>query len=180
MVLDPQGKPSTQPPPQGVAPAVPPPPDPPKQPAGRWQIGTGWIVTGIVGAALAVVVFFASGFFVGQSTRKSAEQVAKERTEAVNVAVVAAVDRKGEEDKKLRLRMMARQETKLKARNRSVIRRVVRKMKRSGARKADEAYASGSAVGRNEGFETGVDAGIEKASDDVVCSDDPDVPLPYC
>ncbi|MDA0160403.1 hypothetical protein OM076_09010 [Solirubrobacter ginsenosidimutans] len=79
-----------------------------------------------------------------------------------------------------------------KKRSARVIKRVVRKMKRSGRRKVNEAYAkgqrdgysSGNAAGYNAGHSTGRDEGysegLEEASDDLSCSDDPDVPLPYC
>jgi hypothetical protein len=79
-----------------------------------------------------------------------------------------------------------------KRRSERVIKRVVRKMKRSARRKMDEAYAkgqrdgysSGNAAGYSAGHSSGRDEGysegMEEASDDLACSDDPDVPLPYC
>lgn len=138
------------------------------------------VIAMTLGTIIVATGLLAAGFFLGQSTRKSDEQVARERAVAVRVAV----ERKGAEDKQLRIRMMERQEAKLKARHRSVIRRVVRKLKKSGDRRAQQAFASGNASGfssgRQQGFDDGVDEGIERASDEVVCSDDPDVPLPYC
>ena len=137
---------------------------------------------------LVVLAAGVGGFFLGQSSRKSDEVVATERAAAVSRAVAA----KGAQDKKLRLRIMERQETRLKARNRSVTRRVVRRLKKAMERRANQAYASGTsagfssgrnagvAAGREEGLEEGIQEGINVASDDLTCSDDPDVPLPYC
>lgn len=129
-----------------------------------------------------------SGFVVGQSTRKSDGQVAREQAVAVRTAVArevsSAVTRKGAEDHEKRLRIMTRAEKRLKAQNRTMIRRVVRKLKRSADRKSAAAFASGSSAGYTrgvgQGYANGVDDGITKASDDLTCSDDPDVPLPYC
>ena len=79
-----------------------------------------------------------------------------------------------------------------KKRSERVIKRVVRKMKRSARRKMNEAYAkgqrdgysSGNAAGYSAGHSSGRDEGysegMDEASDDLTCSDDPDVPLPYC
>ena len=75
-----------------------------------------------------------------------------------------------------------------KKRSERVIRRVVRKMKRSARRKMNEAhakgqrdgYSSGNAAGYSAGHSSGRDEGysegMEEASDDLSCSDDPDVP----
>lgn len=133
---------------------------------------------------LAILATGVGGYFLGQSTRKSDDVVVSERAAAVSRAVAA----KGAEDKKLRLRIMERQEARLKARNRSVTRRVVRRLKKAMERRANQAYASGSSAGFssgrnagvNEGREEGIQEGIAVASDEVTCSDDPDVPLPYC
>lgn len=148
--------------------------------------------------ALAVVVpllvaVAVAGFFVGQGTRKSDDQVAREKRSAATAAVAIAVpkavriavDRKGAEDKAKRLRIMERAERKLKSRHRVVLRRVVRKLKKSGDRKAQLAYTNGSSAGystgREDGHEAGVQDGIVTASDQLTCSDDPDVAfLPYC
>lgn len=146
--------------------------------------------------ALIVPLILAVGaatFFVGQATRESDDQVAREQRAAVRQAVAVAVPKaveiavakKGAEDKEKRLRIMARAEEKLKARHRTVLRRVVRKLKKSGDRKAQLAFSNGSSSGyssgREDGHVEGVQDGIVTASDQLTCSDDPDVGfLPYC
>lgn len=140
-----------------------------------------------------VLAVGAAAFFVGQGTRKSDERVASEQRTAVREAIAVAVpkavkiavDAKGAEDKAKRLRIMDRAEKKLKARHRTVLRRVVRKLKRSGDRKAQLAFSNGNSSGyssgREDGVVEGVQTGIVQASDDLTCSDDPDVGfLPYC
>lgn len=147
------------------------------------------IVAGTLLAVACIVGAFAGGFFTGQGTRMSDDQVAVQQRGAVN----AAVARKGAEDKQKRLRIMARAEERMKKQHRKVIRRVVRKLKRSGDRKAEQSYSSGQSVGRAAGsregfasgsaagFASGTEEGMFRASDDLSCSDDPDVAwLPYC
>jgi hypothetical protein len=74
-----------------------------------------------------------------------------------------------------------------------VLRRAVRKMKSAARRKIDAAYkqgqsdgyssgsAAGYSAGSDAGFSQGTEAGLIKGSDDLTCSDDPDVSwLPFC
>ncbi|MDO9354694.1 MAG: hypothetical protein Q7T55_13435 [Solirubrobacteraceae bacterium] len=134
----------------------------------------------IVGLTLLALLLLAGTgigmFFAGQSTRKSESVVRAETMRAVDRAVSVAVERKGADDKAKRLRIMHREATRMNARHRVEI----RKMRKVADRKAARAYSSGSAVGHQQGYSDGVDDGITKASDDITCSDDPDVPLPYC
>lgn len=144
-------------------------PEPRKRHTGRW----------LAFGALGLVLLAAAGvggFFAGQSTRKSDEQVASEQQVAVKRAVTAAVAKKGAEDKAKRLRIMHRAATRMNAKHRAE----VRKLRQAAARRADQAYSTGNSVGRAAGYNEGVGDGITKASDDLTCSDDPDVPLPYC
>jgi hypothetical protein len=66
----------------------------------------------------------------------------------------------------------------------AVLRRVVRRMKVRARREAEAAraagYSSGNSAGFNTGHSVGVDDGVKKASDELTCSDDLDVPLPFC
>lgn len=138
-----------------------------------------WVAVGAL--AIALLAGTAAGAFLGgQSTRKSEEVVRAETkatvAAAVEIAVTDAVEKKGAEDKAKRLKIMHRAAVRMKARHRVEI----RKVRRVGERKAARAYSSGSAVGQQTGYAAGVDDGITKASDDLTCSDDPDVPLPYC
>jgi hypothetical protein len=118
----------------------------------------------------------AGGFFVGESTRKSDQQVARERTAAVSSGVAA----KGAEVKTRYLAIMERAEKKIKDRNKVVLRRVVKRLKKQAEREAQQSFASGSQSGFSSGRDAGVEEGVLKASDELTCSDDLDVALPYC
>lgn len=131
--------------------------------------------------ALAVLVLSAglltAAFFVGQGTRKSDEQIRAEKQAAVAAKVLATRRTDRAEMKKAI--------TETKRRNRTVVRRVVKKWKKVADRKAKESYASGSSAGYSSGQQSGYAAGTEngltKGSDDLTCSDDPDVYwLPAC
>lgn len=142
-----------------------------------------WVGAGI--AALIVLGIVATAaFFIGQGTRKSDAVVALEEQAAVKQAVVAAVRENNEEQRAVRRRALERAERALKRRNRVVIRRVVSRLKRASERRASQSFASGSQAGYQSGsqagFEQGEQAGLFKASDELVCSDDSDVPLPAC
>lgn len=142
------------------------------RPGRRARLAAGLLLGLVAGAALSV-----GGYFVGQGTRKSDEQVARERAAAVTKAVAA----KGAEDHAKRLRIMARAEERQKRRQRVVIRRVVRKLKKSADRKAAQSFASGQSSGYSSGRDAGVEEGIVRGSDQLTCSDDPDVTwLPFC
>jgi hypothetical protein len=73
---------------------------------------------------------------------------------------------------------------KQKHRDVKVLRRVVRRMKSRARREAEAArnagYSAGNRAGFSAGHSTGVDDGVRKASDELTCSDDLDVPLPFC
>jgi uncharacterized protein HemX len=116
------------------------------------------------------------GFFVGQGTRKSDQQVTRERTAAVSSAVAM----KGAEVRTRYLALMERAEKKIKNRDKVVMRGVVKRLKKEMERKAQQSYASGSQSGFSTGRDAGVEEGVRKASDELTCSDDVDVALPYC
>lgn len=142
-----------------------------------------WVGAGAA-ALLILGIVATAAFFVGQGTRKSDAVVALEEQAAVKQAVVVAVRENNEEQRAVRRRALERAERALKRRNRVVIRRVVSRLKRASERRASQSFASGSQAGYQSGseagFEQGEQAGLFKASDELVCSDDSDVPLPAC
>ena len=71
-----------------------------------------------------------------------------------------------------------------KNRDVKVLRRVIRRMKVRARRESkaarDAGYSAGNSAGFSSGHSSGVDDGVRKASDELTCSDDLDVPLPFC
>jgi len=143
------------------------------------------VLIALVAAACAVA------FLAGQGTRISeatAEQRTNDRIEKVNAhhkaeleaSVDAALaDAKRLEQKRVKgLNKMWRDRiTRMKRKHERSMERAVENAREAGI---DAGYATGSAAGYSSGKEEGVEEGIEKASDDLVCSDDPDVDLPPC
>ena len=134
-----------------------------------------------IGGVVLALGIAAGAFFLGQGTRLSDLQVA-ERVEA-------AVDRTTDEQKQIRRKAVGEARRAQKRHDRRVIRRVRRKLEKAAERRAQQSYASGQSVGYSsgsrEGFEegssVGFDEGMNEASDDLACSDDPDVSwLPFC
>lgn len=136
-----------------------------------------------LGAVLAVVLI-AGAVLVGQSTRKSDSQIAIERQQAVGTAVSAtqrqaAIEKQGAVEDAV---------TTQQRHDQAVTRRVRRRLQRSADRRAQQSYtqgqatgySSGQADGYQNGQRTGYQDGMHDATDQVTCSDDPDVPLPYC
>ncbi len=150
-----------------------------------------------IGLLALAAALSAGSFFLGQSTRKSAAEVAALRSDAV----AAETDRQ----QALRRDALAA----LEARDRAELRRVVKKMKRAAKRRAEksfaagqsagyssgqsvgfssgkkkgeeEGYAAGSIDGYMDGSSDGFDSGMTAGSDELTCSDDPDVSwLPPC
>lgn len=149
---------------------------PPERPRRAWL---GPVL--IAAAAVAVLGLLVGSFFLGQGTRKPDDQIAAEK----RAAVVSAIALTRREDAAEQARVVKRVREKQKRRMRVVVRRVVRKLKRSSARRAAASYANGSAAGftngRAQGYDAGTQDGAREATDQVVCSDDPDVTwLPYC
>lgn len=144
---------------------------------GRNRSG-GWMkyAAGALGLLL-LVGLLAGAYLVGQGTRKSDAQVAEEK----RVAVAAAISVTRHKDA---LRM-ERAVDKQKRRTRVVARRIVRKLKKAAERKAQQSYASGQSAGYSSGnaagYSAGTQDGLVQGSDQLTCSDDPDVGwLPYC
>jgi hypothetical protein len=146
-------------------------------------------------AALAVVMIAVAcfiAFLAGQTTRvteadadsraRTAVQRAVERTRTEETA-------KRNADVKSAQTAARKHETRrVKRINRTWRKRLARETEQARQAGIDSGYASGQSVGfvsgkeegEEEGFEEGVEEGLEEASDDLVCSDDPDVPLPFC
>lgn len=146
----------------------------------------------VAAIAAATVGVGAAAFFGGQTTRMSDEARANERQDAVAAAVQKAEKQNAVE--------MAEMKQAAREHERKAVRkakRSTRKLERKRAeQKAERArsegysagntagygaghsagYSDGESSGRTAGYEEGIDA----ASDDLTCSDDPDVALPYC
>jgi flagellar biosynthesis/type III secretory pathway protein FliH len=125
----------------------------------------------LIGAAATVA------FFIGQTTRMSDAEV--------TVKVASAVAERGdraERDQEAALAEQADRNRKRTKRVRVAARnRGYRVGKRSGYQDGQsDGYASGQAAGYSSGHSAGTEEGIEKASDELACSDDSDVNLPPC
>ena len=142
-------------------------------------------------AGLAVVMIAAAcyvAFLVGQTTRVTEADAQSRATRAVQKAVERT--KADENAKRLaelkRVRTAARKhETRrVKMNNRSWRRRLARETEKARQEGVNSGYSSGQSVGfssgKEEGQEEGFEEGIEEASDELVCSDDLDVPLPAC
>jgi uncharacterized protein HemX len=141
-----------------------------------------------VAAIAATIGVAAAAFFGGQATRLNDQAVASQEQAAVTAAIRKA-------DREHAVEMAAKiADTKEAAQSheRKEVRRAKRATRKRERRRAtrlsdqarSEGYANGNSAGFASGHSTGYDEGesdgIEKASDDLTCSDDPDVPLPYC
>jgi hypothetical protein len=130
-----------------------------------------------VAVTVIVLVAATAAYFVGQSSRASNEVVA--------ARVALAVEKRGntaEEEQKAALRTQANRHRERIA----VVRKVSRDRgykvgKKSGYVVGNEAgYSAGNSAGFSSGHSTGVEEGVNKASDELTCSDDSDVALPPC
>lgn len=126
-------------------------------------------------AAVAIAIpLIACAFLLGQSTRKSDDEV--QRNIVAAKTTQKAIDAKRAQIKTRNL--LQRQEKKLK--------KVFNKRAKKRAEKAykngsSAGYSSGSADGFSTGYDSGAVDGLIEGSDDLSCSDDPDVTwLPAC
>jgi hypothetical protein len=127
-------------------------------------------VSAIAAATLGVG---AAAFFGGQATRMNDDAVASQK----QVAVATAVGK-------------VRADAKLH--ERGAVRKAIHKTRKTERKRAtrlsDQArnngYASGNSAGyssgQSDGYSAGESEGINKASDELYCSDDSDVALPAC
>jgi hypothetical protein len=142
--------------------------------------------------AAAAVGVGAASFFGGQATRMDDTARANERRDAVNLAVAKADNEHAAQLAEVRLDAKAHEKRAVKR----AVKRTMKKERKRAAKLAErarsEGYSSGNTAGygaghsagysegNEAGVEEGIDEGIDIASDDLTCSDDPDVPLPYC
>lgn len=118
-------------------------------------------------AAVAIAIpLIAAAFLLGQSTRKSDDEVHRD-------IVVARTAQKSFDTKRAQVKthnLLQRQEKKLK--------KVFNKRAKI---RANKAYESGSSSGYSSGYKSGSVDGLIEGSDELSCSDDPDVTwLPAC
>jgi hypothetical protein len=137
------------------------------------------------GAVVALAGAGAGAFFGGQATRISDSARAAERGKAVTAAV-ARTQRQDAATLKAKLAAQARA---AKKHERTALRKLHKKDVKNAAHLADEArsqgYSAGSSAGYNSGYGSGHDSGLQdgliEGSDQLACSDDPDVYwLPPC
>jgi hypothetical protein len=143
-------------------------------------------------ATAAIAGVGAAAFFGGQTTRMSDEARANERHAATTAAVAKADERHAAE--------LATVKVDAKTHERKAVKRAIKGERKRAERLAatarsegysagnsagygaghSDGYSEGNEEGYSEGNEEGVEEGIEQASDELECSDDLDVPLPFC
>jgi hypothetical protein len=127
-------------------------------------------VFAIVAATLGVG---AAAFFGGQATRMNDDAVASQKQVAVTIAVgKVRADAKVHERHAVR-KAIRKTRTKTRTTERKRATRLSDQARNNG-------YASGNSAGYSSGHSAGESEGINKASDELVCSDDSDVALPSC
>ena len=146
----------------------------------------------VAAATAATIGVGAAAFFGGSSTRMSDDAVASQKTVAVKTAVEKtenenAIEKAIEIDGVKDAAAVHEKRAVKRA-----IKKAVKKERKRAERLADTArnegysdgnvagYSSGHSTGYSEGESEGFEDGMDTASDDLECSDDPDVPLPYC
>jgi flagellar biosynthesis/type III secretory pathway protein FliH len=133
---------------------------------------------GVVLAAVALVaVACTAAFMVGQQTRMADSEV--------TVRLASAVEKRSERADREQEEALSEQAARFQrrlARVRKVSRnRGYRVGKKSGYQEGNnDGYAAGNSAGYSSGHSVGVDEGVDKASDSLTCSDDPDAGLPPC
>ena len=132
-------------------------------------------------AGLVLVAALVGGFFAGQSTRASDTEVRA----TIASEVREAVDRTMREQILLRRKVIREVRADQKKKDRALMRQMRGKLQKAAEERAAASYASGQSTGYSAGSADGYDEGSVdgaiEASDDLDCSDDPDVGwLPYC
>ena len=158
----------------------------------------------IAAAIAATIGVGAAAFFGGTNTRMSDDAVASQKT----VAVKTAVEKTENENAVEKAIEIDGVKDAAALHEKRAVKRAVRKERKRAERLAEtarnEGYSDGSVAGygsghsagysegESEGFDEGMDTGyaegesegfeegMDTASDDLDCSDDPDVALPYC
>lgn len=136
----------------------------------------------LIASALALLA--ATGFLawtLGESTRKSDAQVTSE----VRRAVAARGERAASEQAAAVHAAKTAQKASDTKRARKHLKQVVAKTRKSSFDRGYAAgnsagYSAGNSAGYSAGNAAGIEEGVDKASDELVCSDDSDVDLPPC
>jgi flagellar biosynthesis/type III secretory pathway protein FliH len=134
-----------------------------------------------LGVVLSVVALIAvtcsAAFMVGQQTRMADSEV----TVRLSSAVQTRSERADREEKDA-----LKEQAALFRRRIARIRKVSRDRgyvvgKKSGYQEGNnDGYTAGNSAGYSSGLTEGVEEGVDKASDSLTCSDDPDAGLPPC
>ena len=146
-----------------------------------------WVRRSLIGmtTVLALAATGTAAFFAGQGTRMSDGRVTEKLAEqGSRDARRAKIHEAG---------AVKAAKTEQRAADRKAFRRRLRKAtadaRAAGYSSGNAAgyssgnaagYSAGSSAGYESGRDTGVQEGINEATDELVCSDDSDVPLPYC
>jgi len=136
--------------------------------------------------ALFAVLFIAlatgaAGYLVGQASRKSDATVSTLVNHRVSSAIAATnAERDIVQIKVIKQAKTAQYKKDNKRWNKRLKKAVKASYDKGYTRGNSTGYSAGTTAGFNSGKVAGVDEGIEKASDDLICSDDPDANLPPC
>lgn len=136
-----------------------------------------WLLATLLGVVIALAVTTA-GFAIGAHTRKSGDEV----KQIVNVATTETQTAAEAHEKKAVTKAV---EKSRKQQKEYLVSKWNKKLKKAVADAREQAfdtgYSSGSSDGYSSGSTDGYSTGIHAGSDDLVCTDDPDVTwLPYC
>ena len=139
------------------------------------------IVIAVLGGLLLTAVAGTAGYFLGQSTRLSDAEVAL----AVDDGVDRAVSDTTEEQEASRRKALAESRRAQRRDMKKRLAKVRRDLSAKAEQQAAQSFASGQSTGyesgRSEGEVDGFEEGLTEGSDELTCSDDPDVYwLPAC
>jgi hypothetical protein len=150
---------------------------PPAPSTGRdWKF---WVPTTVIGV-LAVAGLIVGMFFIGSGSRPSNDQISQ------RLSVARAHQRSGDSaERRAALRAQhVREGSAFRRRLARAKRDAFNRGKNAGYSSGQSAgYASGSSAGRTEGFTQGHNQGFSEGAASApprACSNDPQVPLPYC
>jgi flagellar biosynthesis/type III secretory pathway protein FliH len=104
---------------------------------------------------------------------------------AASKATAKAVLDTTEQQKVIRRKAIREARDAQKTHDRTIMRQLRRKLQKAAARQASQSYSSGQSSGyssgHSEGTQEGFESGLTEGSDQLSCSDDPDVYwLPAC
>ena len=139
------------------------------------------IVFAALAGLLLIGVAGTAGYFIGQSTRLSDAEVALAVDDGVDEAVSATT----EEQEGIRRKALAESRRAQQREMKDQLAKVRRKLTEKAEQQAAQSFASGQSTGyedgRTDGEVEGFEEGLTAGSDDLTCSDDPDIYwLPAC